>query len=173
MSKQREQEQKQEEIQEEVVQAEEAGTAEEWREKYLRTLAELDNFRKRVERDHAQMRKYAGEPLMRGLLPILDALELAAGADGGEEQIREGVCLVVNDALRIMGEMGLEPIEAIDQPFDPRLHEAVGVFPDPDREPGIVIREERRGYRIHDRVLRPSRVHITTAPPEPAEQPKE
>ena len=165
--------QEQEEIQEEVVQPEEAVIADEWREKYLRTLAELDNFRKRVERDQAQMRKYASEPLMRSLLPILDVLELAASADGDDEAIREGVCLAVNDALRIMGEMGLEPIEAIDQPFDPRIHEAVGVFPDPDREPGIVIREERRGYRIHDRVLRPSRVHITTAPPEPAEQPEE
>ena len=165
--------QEQEEIQEEAVQPEAAAVADEWREKYLRTLAELDNFRKRVERDHAQMRKYAAEPLMRALLPILDVLELAASSDGGDDAIREGVCLAVSDAMRIMGEMGLEPIEAIDQPFDPRLHEAVGVFPDPDREPGIVIREERRGYRIHDRVLRPSRVHITTAPPEPAEQPEE
>ena len=140
---------------------------ENWQDKYLRTLAELDNFRKRTERDRVQQRQYANEGLMRDLLPVLDALEMARTAEGDAEAIREGVKLAVESALRIMGERGLEPIPAEGEPFDPRFHEAVGVLPDPETPPNTVVKEERRGYRLKDRVVRPSRVLIAIAPPQP------
>jgi len=144
--------------------------AEEWREKYLRTLAELDNFRKRTERDSGHVRKYALEGFLRELLPVLDALHMAAGAEGDAKAIREGVVLALNDAKRILGEKGVEEIEALDELFDPRWHEAVGMLPAEGRPPGTVVKEERKGYRVHDRVLRPSRVHISMQMPETAEK---
>jgi molecular chaperone GrpE len=144
--------------------------ADEWREKYLRTLAELDNFRKRTERDSGHVRKYALEGFLRELLPVLDALHMVSDAEGDSKAIREGVVLALNAANRILGEKGVEEIEALDELFDPRWHEAVGMLPAEGCPPGTVVREERKGYRMHDRVLRPSRVHISMQLPETAEK---
>ena len=144
--------------------------AEDWREKYLRVLAELDNFRKRSERERAQTRQYAAEGLVRDLLPVLDALEMAKASEGDADSLRKGVKLAVDDALRVLKERGVEAIETDGENFDPRFHEAVGMAHDPERKPNTIFKEERRGYRIKDRVLRPSRVHIVIAPPEPAEK---
>jgi molecular chaperone GrpE len=151
----------------ETPEAEAAPEAEEkdYQELYLRTLAELDNYRKRVDRDREQGRRYAAENLMRSLLPVLDALELAVDAAGEDDDVCRGVRLALTDFLRILNDQGMEPIEALDQPFDPRFHEAVGMLPDPERPAGTVIKEERRGYRLRDRVLRASRVQISVQPP--------
>jgi len=145
-------------------------TAEDWREKYLRVLAELDNFRKRSERERDQTRQYAAEGLVRDLLPVLDVLEMAQAAEGDAESLRKGVKLAVDDAVRVLKDRGVEAIETEGQIFDPRFHEAVGMAHDPDKAPNSILREERRGYRIKDRVIRPSRVHIVIAPPRTAEQ---
>jgi len=177
MSKRRDDTDELEELQDEPVDAPEADAkaddvdeVDDWRDKYLRTLAELDNFRKRTERDREQTRRYALEGLLRDLLPVLDALDYAVQAGGGAEAIREGVTLSLNDARRILADKGLERIDAgKGTPFDPRFHEAVGMLPDPELAPGTVAREERPGYRLHDRVLRPSRVQIVLPPPAPAE----
>ena len=159
---------------EEAREVEEAAASEanEWRERYLRALAELDNFRKRMERDREQARLYANEGLVRNLLPVLDALEMARAAEGGADAIRDGVALALQDAMRILADCGLEKIEALKKAFDPHLHEAVATIPDPDQEPGMVVAEVRCGYRLHDRVIRPSHVHVAVAPPEsaPAEE---
>ena len=144
-----------------------------WKDKYLRTLADLDNMRKRNERERDLHRKYASEGVIRDLLPLLDALQFGADAAGDADAIREGLCLAHADAMRILIAYGLEPIEALDQPFDPRWHEAVGMRPDSEKPPGTVVLEEQRGYRLHDRVLRPSRVHISVAPPEASEESEE
>ncbi|MCZ6786332.1 MAG: nucleotide exchange factor GrpE [Planctomycetota bacterium] len=141
-----------------------------YRELYLRTLAELDNYGKRVERDREQGRRYAAENLMRSLLPVLDTLELAVGAAGEADDVCKGVQLALDDFLRILRDRGMEPIEALDQPFDPRYHEAVGMLPDPELPAGTVVKEERRGYRLNDRILRASRVQISVQPPKPAKE---
>lgn len=144
----------------------------EWRDKYMRTLAELDNFRKRVERDREQTRLYASEKLLRALLPVIDDLELASAASadaaGGAEQIREGVELARKDLLRILKEHGFEPIESVGLVFDPRWHEAMGAVPAEDVAPGTIVNELQKGYRLHERVLRASRVQIAMQPPAPA-----
>lgn len=154
-------------VEESVEEPEAAQPEEDWRDKYLRVLAELDNMRKRVERDRAQVHKYALEDLLRSLLPVLDALNYALDAAGDADAIRHGVELANNDAHRILADRGLTVIEALHQPFDPRCHEAVGMRPAPEHPAGTVVEEERRGYRLHDRVLRPSRVHIAIELPEP------
>lgn len=147
--------------------------AEAWRDKYMRVLAELDNYRKRQERDRVQMRQYAVEGLARDLLPVLDALEMAQDAQGGADAIRAGVAIAIKDALRVLGDKGVERIPAEGEAFDPRFHEAAGAAPATEEHPpGTIVTELRTGYRLNDRVLRASRVHIAMAapkPPEPAE----
>lgn len=157
-----------EETAEKAEKAEQAAEQEanDWKDKYLRALAELDNLRKRQDRERDHMRRFALEDLLRSILPVFDALEYALAAEGNDTCIRDGVELALNEAHRILGAKGFEPIEALHQPFDPRFHEAVGMAPDPDHPPGTVIKEERRGYRLHDRVLRASRVHISIELPE-------
>lgn len=140
-------------------------SAEVWKDKYLRALAELDNFRKRTERERDQVRRYAVEDLLRSILPVLDALEYAHAAEGDADAIRDGVRLALDDAMRILGDTGLARIDGVDEPFDPRFQEAVGVLPDEERAAATVLQVERTGYRLHDRVLRPSRVIISIRPP--------
>jgi len=144
-------------------------SADDWKDRYLRALAELDNYRKRMERDREQNRQYAVDALVRDLLPVLDSLELAANAVGGAEAIRSGVTLALQEALRILADRGVAPIEAVGQMFDARFHEAAGVLPDDARPHGTVLSELRRGYKLRDRVLRPARVQIAVAPPEAKE----
>jgi len=141
--------------------------AAQWREKYMRILAEQENSRKRLEREKEQARCYALESFLRDFLPVLDALECALAAQCDAGALREGVGLAMQDALRILKEKGLEPIEVEDQPFDPRWHEATAAVPVADKTPGTVLREVRRGYRFRDRVLRASRVEVAMPVPEP------
>lgn len=139
-----------------------------YKDRYLRVLAEFDNMRKRGERERAAARKFALEALMRDLLPVLDSLEFAAAAEGDADAIREGIQLATTSALRVLQNHGLETIEAHGESFDPRFHEAVGMRPHDELEAGRVAHEERKGYVLNERVLRPSRVHIVIAPAEAA-----
>jgi molecular chaperone GrpE len=144
--------------------------AAEWRDRYLRALAELDNYRKRADRDREIARTYATEGLLRDLLPVLDDLETALTIEGSLDAIREGVGLALRHLVNGLEAKGMRPIEALGQPFDPRFHEAMGVVPAGDKPPGTIVAELRKGYVFHDRILRPSRVQIAMAPPEPAEE---
>jgi len=141
--------------------------AAEWREKYLRALAELDNYRKRAEREREIARVYATDALLRDVLPVVDDLETALRIDASPEAIREGVALALRHLVNALEAKGMKPIEALGQPFDPRFHEAMGIVPAPDKAPGTVVTELKRGYVFHDRVLRPARVQIAMAPPPP------
>ena len=116
-----------------------------------------------MERDREQSRRFALEgPHALDLLPVLDHLELACASEGDADAIREGVALALKEALRALGERGVEPIEAMDQPFDPHLHEAMAmVIPDGGARAGTTcLAELCRGYALHGRVLRPSKVHV-------------
>jgi molecular chaperone GrpE len=157
----------------ESIESTEAAAAEEktdWKDKYLRALADMENARKRTERDRAEAHKYALEDVLRNILPILDSLHYALKAEGDAADIREGIELAISNAHRILGEHGFMPIEALHKPFDPCEHEAVGMRPDSDHPANTVIEEERVGYRLHDRLLRPSRVHISIKPPPPPDE---
>ena len=144
------------EVREEVV--------EDFKDKYLRTLAEFDNMRKRGERERISARKYALEGLMRDLLPVLDSLEFAASAQGDADAIREGIEIALAGALRVLQSHGLETIVSHGEVFDPRVHEAIGMMPHDEFEAGRVAVEHRKGYLLAERVLRPSQVHIVIAP---------
>ena len=140
--------------------------AAEWRDKYLRALAELDNYRKRADREREIARVYATDALLREVLPVVDDLETALKIEGKLDAIRDGVALALRHLVIALEAKGMKPIEALGKPFDPRFHEAMGVIPAPGKAPGTVVVELKKGYVFHDRVLRPARVQIAMAPPQ-------
>lgn len=132
-------------------------------EQVKRTAADFENFRRRQEADRVRQLGLIKEDLFRSLLPVVDHLEraaTAAKAGAGVESLVQGVELVLRDTRRILEGHGVEAIEAEGQPFDPNLHEAVMTDDRDDVPDETVIQELQRGYRIGDRVLRPSMVKV-------------
>nr|MEE4267801.1 nucleotide exchange factor GrpE [Candidatus Krumholzibacteria bacterium] len=140
----------------------------EFKEKWLRVLAELDNVRKRSSRQVMDSRRFAQADALRSFLEVHDNFERAlqsmgdAGDTGEPQGLREGVELIFQSFRRVLKDQGVEAIEALEQEFDPTVHEAVGQFPRDGVEPGVVIEVVQQGFRLNDMVLRPSRVIISS-----------
>ena len=140
-------------------------------QKWLLAVADLDNYRRRVQKEADQERRYASLPLARDLLPALDNLHraLEAARNGGDvNQLAQGVQMVARQFDDVFGKHSIVPIAAANKPFDPNLHQAIQQVPAPGKPPLTVflpagVRE--RGYTLHDRVVRPSTV-IVSAPAE-------
>jgi molecular chaperone GrpE len=144
---------------------------EQQRDEYLnlvkQTRAEFENYQKRAARDLATERRFAQTPLAGDLLPALDNLEralTAAEQAGKEGALVKGVAMVRNQILDVLRRHGVTPIEALNKPFDPHLHQAVLQQPREDVPPQTVVQVLEPGYTIHDRVLRPARVAVSVAP---------
>jgi molecular chaperone GrpE len=138
--------------------------AQENHERFLRAAAELDNFRKRKEREISELRKYANQTLLRDLLGVVDNLEraLAASRENGEpEGLMEGVDMTLKELLKIFDQFSVKPIESLQQPFDPNLHEAVMQEPSDAFPANTVIKELQKGYMLRDRLLRPAMVVVS------------
>ncbi len=138
-------------------------------EKFLRACAELENYKKRVEREKADGLKYANEGLIGDLLPFIDNLERAVEHGSSEKNdnttaLIEGLKLTLKDLIRVLGNYGLAPIESVGRPFDPNLHEAMMQVEREDHEPRTIVQEFQKGYRIKDRLLRPARVSVAMGP---------
>ena len=141
----------------------------ELQEQKLRLLAEQRNQQQRSERDKAEALKHAEADFARELLVILDDLERTreSARDSNDVQaIADGVRIVYEHFLKVLAERRIQPIEALGQPFDPGLHEALLQQPSDDYPAGTVIQELARGYKMHDRVLRATRVIVSTGPAE-------
>ena len=137
----------------------------------LRARAEFDNYRKRVARDTERIRKTAAATLIADLLPALDNLELALQhADGTPDGLFEGVKMVQKQFKQTLEQNGLKPIAAMDEKFDPRVHEAVAHVPSSEETKDRVLEEFQRGYTLGDQVLRPSKVVVGAGPPDPQEE---
>jgi molecular chaperone GrpE len=135
----------------------------------MRSYADLENYRRRVQRDQDDARKYESLRLVRDLLPGLDGLNRAvsSGEQTGDKQVLlDGIRMVVQQFRDILKLHSAEPIEAVGRPFDPNLHEALTQIPSADHEPMTVLQEVEVGYRMHDRVVRPARVIVSCAPPQ-------
>jgi len=138
------------------------------REQWLRTEAELDNFRKRMRKEADDLRRYQALALARDLLPALDNLDRAITATEGSgdvESLLQGIRMVAQQFREVFARHSIEPIAAKDQPFDPNLHEAVQQIPSADHPPMTVLEELEPGYKLHDRVIRPSKVLVSSVPP--------
>jgi molecular chaperone GrpE len=130
------------------------------RDRSVRTLADFENFRKRSEREREEARRYALAEPLRDLLEVVDNLELALAAEGSREDLKQGVELILRQLRDLLRRYGVQEIEAAGGRFDPMLHEAVSRQEDPAVEAPTVLGELRRGYRLHDRLLRPAMVHV-------------
>ncbi|MFA6419115.1 MAG: nucleotide exchange factor GrpE, partial [Candidatus Margulisiibacteriota bacterium] len=133
---------------------------EETKNRYLRCLADFDNYKKRTAAEREQFAQFANETIVTDLLPIVDglkrALDAAAAAKMAEEMLK-GIALVKKQFEDTLGKHGLKEIEAVGQPYDPNLHEAI--LQKEDSGPaGIVIEEMQKGYVFRGRVIRPSMV---------------
>lgn len=131
-----------------------------------RTQADFENYQKRSRREWEQERKYLHGDLAKSLLPVLDDLARATAAaeQAGEKgPLVQGVAMVQNKLLDLLRRYGVTPIEAQGKPFDPNLHQAVMQQPSADQPPGTVLHVLEQGFMIHDRVLRPATVVVSTA----------
>lgn len=130
------------------------------RDRSMRTLADFDNFRKRAERERQESRKYALLEPLRDFLEIIDNLGLALSAAGSADDLKRGVEMIHRQMQELLRRHGVKEIEALNQPFDPALHEAVSREEDPTVQKATVVGELRRGYFLHDRLLRPAMVRV-------------
>lgn len=133
----------------------------------LRTQAELENYRKRARREIDDERRFAGLPLMRDLLTVVDNLERAMEAaekSDNTDGLLEGVKMVAVQLTGVLQQHNCDRIEAVGQPFDPNLHEAIGQQPSDDQPAGTVMQQMQVGYQLHDRVIRPAQVFVSTGP---------
>ncbi len=141
--------------------------AAEYKDKYLRALAESENARKRIRQQAEESARIQREGLLRDLLSIIDNLEraVAAARDGGNgKPIVEGVEMVLRSMVDFLRGHGVTQLSAVGQPFDPLLHEAVDHVESTRHEPNTVVDEFMRGYYIGDRLLRPARVTVSRLP---------
>ncbi len=132
-----------------------------------RTRAEFENYQKRVQRDRDQERKYAFGPIAADLLPIIDNLDRALEAArkvGEQGPLVQGVAMVQVQFLDLLKRHGVTPIEALGQPFDPHLHQALMQQPTADAAPNTVVQVIEKGFMNQDRVLRPAKVVVSTKP---------
>ncbi|MDQ6847915.1 MAG: nucleotide exchange factor GrpE [Candidatus Dormibacteraeota bacterium] len=146
-----------------VVEAAAPATTAEPDERYLRLAADFENFRRRKSQELADRSRYASEDAARALLPVLDNLRRAvahAAEAGTEEFFVSGLELVVREFEAALEKLGVVPIDAVGQPFDPSLHEAIGSVEGGDVDIDTVVDDVQRGYRLHDRVLRPALVRV-------------
>ncbi|MGH9312939.1 MAG: nucleotide exchange factor GrpE [Vicinamibacterales bacterium] len=126
----------------------------------LRTRAEFDNYRKRVERERQEWAGAAAADLLRDLLPFVDDLERALGADASAGAYRQGVELIHRQLLDLLAKRGVRAIDAVGADFDPHVHQAVMHEHVEGRRDGEVVEELRRGYMLGDRLLRPAMVKV-------------
>lgn len=132
-------------------------------EKYLRLYAEFENYKKRTRAELDTERTYRAQSVLRDILPAIDNIERALAQKGESEEFKslhKGVEMVYESLLSSLKDNGLEVIEALDKPFDPNLHQAVMQEQDQDKASGIVLDELQKGYKLKERVLRPSMVKV-------------
>jgi molecular chaperone GrpE len=130
------------------------------KDRSVRTLADFDNFRKRSQRESQEFRKYALLEPMRDFLTVIDNLDLALSAQGSAEDLKLGVEMIHRQMQELLRRFGATEVPAVGQPFDPTQHEAVAREESPEVKAPTVVAELRRGYRMHDRLLRPSMVKV-------------
>lgn len=132
----------------------------ELRDRSMRTLADFDNYRKRVERERAELKRFALAEPLRGLLGVVDNLERALSSGGSYEDLRQGVEMILQQVRELLRDHGVAKIPAAGEPFDPKVHDAVSKEVDAEIETPTVVEELQPGYFLHERLLRPALVKV-------------
>lgn len=145
--------------------------ASEKHDRLLRLSADFENYKKRMNRQMDDLRKYANETLLKDLLYVVDNLERAVSTSGEKNGapmdscVLEGVQMTLSEITKLLTRNHVTPIEAIGKPFDPSFHEAVMQEVSPDHPENTVVKEFQRGYLIYDRLLRPAMVVVSKVKP--------
>ena len=136
----------------------------ELKDKLLRQHAEMENLRKRTQREVADARKFAVEKFTTSLLDVVDNLERAVETEAGSEQaLREGITLTLDSWHKVATKFEMVRVDAVGQVFDPHLHEALSKMPSDEAE-GTVIAQHVAGYTLHGRLIRPAKVLVSSGP---------
>lgn len=141
----------------------------ETKDKYLRLYAEFENYRRRVQKDKEELMKYGTEPLISELLTVVDNLEMAlehASKESNLESLLKGVEITLKEFRKVLNKFGVKEIEALGKPFDPSVHHAMSQVVRDDVADKTVVEEYRKGYKLNDRVIRPSLVAVSKKPDE-------
>lgn len=132
-------------------------------EKYLRLYAEFENYKRRIQKENETNKTYQSQRVLTDILPTIDNIERALQIEGDDESfksLQKGVQMVHESLLRALKDNGLEEIESEGQAFDPNFHQAVVQDDNPDFKSGDITQELQKGYKLKDRVLRPSMVKV-------------
>lgn len=139
------------------------------KDQLLRSIAEMENVRRRAQRDVENAHKFAVEKLLGDLFPVIDSMEKAvetaenSEADDGAKAIVEGVSLSLKLFVDTLAKAGVEQIDPFGEPFDPQLHEAMAMVPNPDAEPNTVMDVMQKGYVLNGRLARAAKVIVVKA----------
>lgn len=136
---------------------------------YLRERADLENFRRRAQKEKEELARFANENILKELLPVLDNLERAIEharpeSGAGEEGLRQGVEMTLGLFAKSLEKFGVTPIQAEGAPFDPAWHEAMGQLESAEQPVNTVVKELQKGYQLNGRLLRPTLVMLAKAP---------
>ena len=142
----------------------------EYRDRFMRALADAENSRKRADKDRREAENYGGSKMARDLLPVYDNMKRAVEAAGDEQKeaaaaLIEGVELTMREFLNVFKKHGIQPISPqVGDRFDPQLHQAMFEAPLPGTKAGDIIQVSAEGFMLHDRLLRPSQVGVSSTP---------
>ena len=137
-------------------------------ERLLRTAADFDNYKKRAAKEREEVQRFGSERLLKELLPVMDNLDRALAAAKDGDPLADGVKLVRASLEQSLARHGVKGFSAMGETFDPASHEALMQVPTADQPAGTVVLEHARGWRLHDRLVRPAMVGVAVAPPSPA-----
>ncbi len=139
-------------------------SAEENRDKWIRAVAEFENYKKRSIQERSKLLKYKNEDLIRDLLPVMDNLERAIRASEAQTPgtLLDGVRMTANMFNDVLGRFGVTAIESMGKIFNPEFHEAIATIKDPAKDPNTVVEELEKGYMYQDRLLRPAKVVVSS-----------
>jgi molecular chaperone GrpE len=138
---------------------------EEVHDRWVRAVADLENYRKRAQRERDEVQKFGVEKLVKDLLPVFDNLDRALAAAAADDPLVAGVKLVRTSFEQVLARHGVRGFSAMGQPFDPAHHEALMQVPSAGVAPGTVVVEHARGFMLHERLLRPAMVGVAVALP--------
>jgi molecular chaperone GrpE len=146
-----------------------AAKADEFKDNWVRTAADLENFKKRAARERTEAAQFANASLLQKLIPILDNFEMAqtaAQTAQGDKlaSLQSGIAMIQQQLKSALAETGLEEIDATGKLFDPTLHEAVSQQETADVPEGHVVQQLRKGYKLRERLLRPATVIVAKSP---------
>lgn len=134
------------------------------KDKLLRNQAEMENLRRRTQKEVSDARKFAVERFATGLLDVVDNLERALDVkEGNEQAVRDGIQLTLDAWHDVMGKFNIQRIEAMGEKFDPHQHEALSKMP-ADAEEGMIVGQHCAGYTLHGRLIRPAKVLVSSGP---------